>query len=67
MEHLKAAKQVLYYLKRTIHLEITYRAGEDKTPPYGLVRYANSNYASNPKDCKSVMRYYFFVNEAVVF
>ena len=64
--HLKAAKRVLRYLKGTMHLGITYGAGEDKTPPYGLVGYADSNYAGDPEDCKSVMGHCFFVNGAVV-
>lgn len=65
--HLKAAKQVLRYLKKTMHLGITYRAGEDKIPLYGLEEYADNNYAGDPEDCKSVMEYCFFVNRAVIF
>ena len=34
--------------------------------PYCLIGYTNSNFAGDPEDCKSVMGYYFFLNEAVV-
>lgn len=34
--------------------------------PYKLVRYANSNIARDPKDQKSVIGYYFFLNKVVV-
>lgn len=64
--HLKATKQVLRYLKETMHLGITYGVCEVKSLPYGPTRYANSNYAGDPKDCKSVMGYCFFINGAVV-
>lgn len=33
---------------------------------YNLVGYTNSNFASDPKNWKLVMRYYFFFNEIVV-
>ncbi len=35
-------------------------------PPYGLVGYADSNFARDPEDRKSVMGYYFFLNRAVI-
>lgn len=34
--------------------------------PYGLVGYANSNFAEDPEDWKSVMSYFFFLNGTVV-
>lgn len=35
-------------------------------PPYGLIGYADSNFAGDPEDRKSVMGNYFFLNGAVV-
>lgn len=66
VDYLKVAKQVLCYLKGTMYLEITYRANENKSPLYGLVGYADSNYAGNSKDCNSVIGHFFFVNGAIV-
>lgn len=66
-EHLQAAKCVLRYLKGTIYLKVNYKTSKDKISLYGLVGYANSNYAGNSEDCKFVMRYCFFVNRALVF
>lgn len=68
VSHLKTAKRVIQYLKGIIHLGIVYKTGTNKESqsPYGLVSYANSNYADNPKNCKSVMGYYFFINGRVV-
>lgn len=75
--HLKAVKRVVRYLKGTIHLEPVYGAhpqSENKAkaktlagqPPFGLVGYADSNYAGDPKDRKSVMGHCFFIHEAIV-
>lgn len=75
MGHLKAAKQVVQYLKGTMHLGLTYGVHphsekETKTsanpPPFGLIEYADSNYAGDPKDKKSVMGHCFFLHGAVV-
>lgn len=64
--HMKGAKQVLQYLKGTMNLGITYgrdAAGHIETyKAYGLVGYADSNYAGNPKDRKSVLGYCFYLN-----
>ena len=35
-------------------------------PPYRLTGFADSNFAGDPEDCKSVMGYCFFLNGAVV-
>ena len=35
-------------------------------PPYGLIGYADSNFAGDPEDQKSVMGNSFFLNGAVV-
>lgn len=59
--HLRVAKQVLRYLKETITLGIVW--GNDladhlgKYPPQGIVGYANSNFARDPEDRKSVTGY----------
>ena len=62
VEYLKAAKKVVQYLKDTIHLRLTYVAhpkpdkekkAKAKVPDsqltFGLIGYADSNYAGNPK------------------
>lgn len=73
--HLRAAKRVVRYLKGTMHLGLVYgdtlkSDGQTNAPvappPSGLVRYADSNYAGDPKDRKSVMGHYFYVNRAVI-
>lgn len=35
-------------------------------PLFGLVGYADSNFAGDPKDRKSVIGYYFFLNGVIV-
>ncbi len=35
-------------------------------PPYGLIGFADSNFAGDPGDCKSVMGHCFFLNGVVV-
>lgn len=35
-------------------------------PPYGLISYANSNFAKDPENRKLVIGYCFFLNRAVV-
>lgn len=69
--HLKAARRVVRYLKRMMHLELVYgRRPDGSSPispaPYGLIGYGDSNFAGNPEDRKSVMGYCFFLNGAVV-
>lgn len=48
-----------------MHLGITYGTSEVDPKPYGLMGYANSNYAGDPEDRKSVMGHCFFINGAV--
>ena len=65
--HLQAAKRVVQYLKGTIKLRLIY--GQTTVRdflPYGLIGYADSNFAGDPEDCKSVIGYWFFFNGAVV-
>ena len=71
--YLRAANQVIYYLKDIMHLGIIYDTNNSPThkainrqPLYGLVGYTNNNYAGNPEDQKSMIGYYFFSNKAVV-
>lgn len=78
INHLKAIKRVIYYLKDTMYLRLTYgflfwsteqtkASVSISIKPYGLIRYADSNNANDLKDQKSVMRYYFYLNGTVVF
>ncbi len=69
--HLRAAKRVVRYLKGTMNMGLVF--GREtanrlpkKPPLYGLLGYANSNFAGDSEDRKSVMGYCFFLNEAVV-
>ena len=75
MRHLKATKWVVRYLKGTMHLGLTYGAhpqSEKKAkapaspPPFGLIGYANSNYAGDPEDRKLIMGHCFFIHGALV-
>lgn len=75
IRHLKAAKQVVWYIKGIMHLKIIYGAfllSKKKIKvlivllPFGLIEYAKNNYASNPKDRKLVIEYCFFFHRAVV-
>ena len=69
--HLRAAKRAVRYLKGTMEMglifsrESTNRQPRDP-PPYGLEGYADSNFAGDPEDRKSLMGYCFFLNGAVV-
>ncbi len=69
--HLRVAKRVVRYLKGTMQLSLVYgRMSDGKSPtlppPYGLIGYADSNFAGDPEDQKSVMGNCFFLNGAVV-
>lgn len=66
VDHLKAAKKILQYLKDTMHLGITYGANKVKFSFYILTEYANNNYADDQKDFKSVIGYCFFINRAII-
>lgn len=72
---MKVAKKVVYYLKGTMYLRLIYRAQvKDKREtkisialsPFRLVRYGDSNSAGDPKDKNSIMRYYYFINGAII-
>ena len=70
--HLRIAKQVLRYLKGTITLGIQWGndpAGHQLGGIYGelgVVRYADSSYAGNLEDRKSITEYCFFLGGAIV-
>lgn len=73
ISHLRVTKGVVRYLKGIIHLGIIYDANNNLSHKannyqllYGLVGYINSNYAYDPKDRKSMMGHYFFINKVVV-
>ena len=70
--HLRIAKQVFCYLKRTITLGIEWgndsaghRAGE-KYGEMGVLEYADSSYAGDIEDRKSITGYYFFFGGGVI-
>lgn len=73
--HLKAAKQVIYYLKDIIHLGLKYRGTFESNRQinvlvtflfYGLVGYMDSNYAGDSEDCKFVISNCFYMNGVIV-
>lgn len=72
VKHLRIAKQVLRYLKGTITLGIKWgnnlaghRSGE-RYGKLGMVEYADSSYAGNLKNRKSITGYSFFPDRAIV-
>ena len=64
--HLKAAKKVVRYMNGTMQMKLMFGQTLTNPPPYSLTGYADSNFAGDPADQKSVMRYCFFLNRAVV-
>lgn len=67
--YLRAAKRVIRYLKRTMQIKLIYRQKSNlpRDPlSFGFKSYANSNFASDFEDHKSVIGHYFFLNDAVV-
>lgn len=65
--HLKAVKQIVWYLKSIMHLGIIYEINSSPSQKVSDPQSpANSNYAGNPEDWKLVMEYYFFINGIVV-
>lgn len=66
---MRAAKRVVCYLKGSARLGLTYDRrtigqvyeGLKTSAPFGLIGYADSNFAGNPEDRKSVMGYCFFI------
>ena len=69
--HLRAANRVVRYLKDNMQMGLVFGKEVNSylpkdPPPYGLIGYAESNFAEDPADRKSVMGYCFFLNGAVV-
>lgn len=70
-KHLQTVKQVVRYLKRNIIMRLIFGQASIKqlprdSPPYGLVSYADSNFAKDLEDLQLVMSYCFFINKAVI-
>lgn len=69
-DHFWAAKRVVRYLKGIIEMELTFGQEQERLPrdllSYRLIGFANSNFARDPEDRKSVMGYCFFLNRVVV-
>lgn len=73
VSHLRVTKGIVHYLNDTIQLDIIYNANNSLSHKannfqllYGLVSYANSNYAHDPKDRNSMIGHYFFINGVVI-
>ena len=69
--HLEAAKRVFRYLKKTIHLGLTYRSstsipGQPDIPPNTLWGYVDSDWAGCPDSRKSTSAYVFMLNGAAI-
>ena len=72
---MKVAKKVICYLKDTMHLGLIYSSHlknkkKTKIPIilflFKLIRYKNSGYARDFENEKSVIEYYYFINEVIV-
>lgn len=50
-----------------MYLKITYGTSEVKSSSYNLTEYINSNYEDDLEDCKSMIRYCFFINGPIIF
>lgn len=69
--YLRAAKRAVRYLRGTMQMGLIFGRESDsrlpRDPPlYGLIGYADSNFAGDPEDRKSVMGNCFFLNGAAV-
>lgn len=64
--HLKATKRVIWYLKVIMQLGIVYEVSDVNSILYRLIGYANSNYAGDPEDKKSIIGHCFFINGVVI-
>lgn len=64
--YLKATKRVVQYLKKAMQIKLMFGQMPTNLFLYDLTGYANSNFAGNFKDQKSIMKYYFFFNKVVI-
>ena len=70
--HLCIAKWVLHYLKKIITLGIRWKNNlighrlREKYEDLKVIRYADSSYANNLENKKSITKYYFFISRAIV-
>lgn len=71
--HMKVTKKVVKYLKGTIHLKLVYKLQSQSQSDalivpflFNLIRYKNRSYVSNFEDKKFVIRYYYFLNKAII-
>ena len=69
--HIEAAKRVFRYLKKTMHLGLTYRSstsfpGQPDMPPNTLWGYVDSDWAGCPDTRKSTSAYVFMLNGAAI-
>lgn len=69
-------KKVVYYFKSIMYLSLIYGGQfkdkkKTKAPMifsiFRLVEYKNSSYIGNFKIRKSIIRYYYFINEAIIY
>lgn len=69
--HLEVAKRIVRYFCGTMEMSLMYGRKLNnqmlRNPLLiGLIRFADSSFTGDPKDRKSVISYYFFLNGAVV-
>lgn len=75
LDYIRTIKKIVYYLKDTMHLGLIYRSqiknkkkikASIKSSLFKLVRYRDSSYTRDPKNKKLIIRYYYFINGAIV-
>lgn len=66
----------MWYLKGIIYLELVYGSqfedkGKTKAPiaplPFWLIGNGNNSYAGDPKNRKSIIGYYYFINRIIIY
>jgi len=68
IEHIKAAKWVMWYLKKTINYDLKYKLKLKICTKWNdtvMYDYINSNYAENVTDWRFIMNYVFILNSNV--
>ena len=67
VSHIRAIRRVLQYLKRMMNLEIHYNSLYNDTQHLlTILDYADSNFAEDISERKSIMRYCFFLVRGVI-